>query len=239
VIFVYNNFIFLYIYKYITMDYTPVPKKTFIQTVFNFDDESNSMLLNIAQYTILSIIPVIILNKLMQTYVPDADEDKNSLELSMEVILQILFITLGLVFIQRIATFAPTYSEIPYPEMNLFNYIGPLLVVLLSMQSKLGNKVHILYERVINLINGTNGKSSDNDDEEESNNNNVNAIKSRRNKVRTVDNPTYSPVISNPPPQTSENAINMALDNHTAPTEEPSGLYKPYSGFKKISKISW
>ena len=226
------------------MDYTPAPKKTFIQTVFNFDEESNSMLLNIAQYTRLLIIPVIILNKLMQTYVPDADEDKNSLELSMEVLLQILFITLGLVFIHRIATFAPTYSEIPYPDMNLFNYIAPLLVVLLSMQSKLGNKVHILYERVINLINGTDGKS--NDDEES--NGGENTRKLRRTKVRdhTVENPTYSPIVANPPPQTSapiqsrtsDNAINMALNNNSN-TEETGGLYKPYSGFKTGSKISW
>jgi len=72
-------------------------------------------------------------------------------------------------------------------------------------------------------------------------------MKSRRNKVRTVDNPTYSPIVSNPPPQTSMpiqrtsvNAINMALDNHTGPSDESGGLYKPYSGFKTGgSKISW
>jgi hypothetical protein len=38
-------------------------QKSFLKHVFNFDDDSKSELLNIIQYAILAIIPVIVLNK--------------------------------------------------------------------------------------------------------------------------------------------------------------------------------
>ena len=42
-------------------------------------------LLNIIQYAVLAIIPIIILLKLIKNYIPEADDDKGSLVILVEV----------------------------------------------------------------------------------------------------------------------------------------------------------
>ena len=43
----------------------------FFKHVFNFEEESQAEMLNIIQYGILAIIPVVILNKMVQTLIPE------------------------------------------------------------------------------------------------------------------------------------------------------------------------
>ena len=66
--------------------------KNFFKHVFNFNDDSKSDILNIIQYALIAILPIIILNKSISKYIPEVDEKKASLEISVEVILQILII---------------------------------------------------------------------------------------------------------------------------------------------------
>ena len=94
-------------------------KKSFLKHVFNFDNDSKSDILNIVQYALLAIIPVVILNKSMQKYVPEADEKKGSVEILAEVFIQIIVMFMGLLLIHRIITFVPTYSGAEYPEFNI------------------------------------------------------------------------------------------------------------------------
>ena len=44
----------------------------FVNHVFNFNDESKDEMMNIVQYAVLAIIPVVVLNKLTQKFVPEA-----------------------------------------------------------------------------------------------------------------------------------------------------------------------
>ena len=61
-------------------------KGSFFKHVFNMTPEGNAELLNIIQYSIVGLIPVLILNKLVHNYIPDVDEDKSSLELLVEIL---------------------------------------------------------------------------------------------------------------------------------------------------------
>jgi hypothetical protein len=61
-------------------------KPGFIKHVFNFNEESKSDMLNIIQYAVLALVPIVILNKLMQRFVPEADEEKSSIEITAEVL---------------------------------------------------------------------------------------------------------------------------------------------------------
>ena len=82
--------------------------KSFFKHVFNFDDDTKGEILNILQYSLIAIIPVIILNKTMQKYVPEADDKKNSLEITAEVVIQIIVMFIGLLsllFIKQTWTF--------------------------------------------------------------------------------------------------------------------------------------
>ena len=129
--------------------------KGFLKHVFNFDDDSKYDLLNIIQYAMIALIPVIILNKSMSTYVPEADEKKSSVELSAEIIIQIIVMFIGLLIIHRVITFVPTYSGVKYPDFNIVFIILAVLMITLSLQTKLGEKVSILFDRLMDLWNGT------------------------------------------------------------------------------------
>ena len=129
--------------------------KGFLKHVFNFDDDSKYDILNIIQYALIALIPVIILNKSMSNYVPEADEKKSSMELSAEIIIQIIVMFIGLLIIHRVITFVPTYSGVKYPDFNIVFIILAVLMITLSLQTKLGEKVSILFDRIMDLWNGT------------------------------------------------------------------------------------
>lgn len=121
----------------------------FIKHVFQFDDMTKSELLNVAQYAILAIVPIVILNKSIQNFIPEVDEDKGSVEILAEIVLQIFILFFGMFFIHRVLTYIPTYSGVPVGQLNMFQFILAFLVIVLSLQTKLGEKVSVLYERVM------------------------------------------------------------------------------------------
>lgn len=128
--------------------------KSFFNHVFNFDTDSKNDMLNIAQYSILSIIPIILLNKSIQKYVPPVDDEKGTLEITAEIIIQIIVMFLGMMFIHRIITYIPTHSEINYSTFNVTNIVLPFLIIVLSLQTKLGEKVNIIIERFNDILDG-------------------------------------------------------------------------------------
>jgi hypothetical protein len=137
------------------MDIAQEKKETsFINHVFSNSDEEKAEMLNVVQYGLLAIIPVIVLNKLIHRFIPEADPDKSSLELLVEMAVQIVLIFVGLILIHRIITFIPTYSGFKYENLTLTNIILAFLVIVLSIQSKLGLKGNILFDRVMILWNG-------------------------------------------------------------------------------------
>ena len=136
------------------MDSSDDSNKNFFKHVFNFDEESKSEILNIIQYALIAIIPVVILNKTIGKYVPEADDKKSSLEVSAEIILQIIVTFMGLLIINRIITFIPTYSGAKYPDFHIVYIILAILMITMSLQTKLGEKVSILTDRIMELWDG-------------------------------------------------------------------------------------
>jgi hypothetical protein len=129
-------------------------KTGFFKHVFNFNEDSKSDMMNIVQYSILALIPVVILNKLMQKYVPEADDEKSNIEILAEIIAQVVALFLGILIIHRVITYIPTYSGENYVDFNVTNIVLAILVIILSLQTKLGDKVSILVDRVTELWQG-------------------------------------------------------------------------------------
>jgi hypothetical protein len=142
------------------MDSSDDSNKNFFKHVFNFDDESKSDMLNIIQYALIAIIPVVILNKSLSKYIPEANDKKGSLEISAEIVIQIIVMFLGILIIHRIITFIPNYSGKKYGDFNVIQIILAVLVIILSLQTKLGEKVSILVERIVELWEGTSNKKN-------------------------------------------------------------------------------
>jgi hypothetical protein len=133
-------------------------KNNFFKHVFKMDDITKTQLLNNSQYAILSIIPIILLNKLMSLYVPEPVESKGTVEIIAEIVIQILVIVLGLFYTDRIITFIPTYSGEEYPKTHVIYMFLGILMILFSINSKLGEKVNIITDRIIELWEGRSKK---------------------------------------------------------------------------------
>jgi hypothetical protein len=135
-------------------------KPGFFKHVFNFNDESKSEMMNIVQYAVLALIPVIIMNKAMQKFVPEADEEKGSPELLAEIVGQVIIMFLGILIIHRIITFIPTHSGEKYADFSVTSIILAMLVIVLSLQTKLGEKVSIIVDRIMEVWEGPKDKKN-------------------------------------------------------------------------------
>lgn len=131
-----------------------ITKKTFLSHVFSMTEESNAEVLNVIQYSTLGVLPIIVLNKSIQRFIPEADPDSSSVELLAEIFIQLVIMFVGIIIIHRVITYIPTYSGFKYENLNLTNVILAFLVIVLSIQTKLGLKVNILLDRAMELWNG-------------------------------------------------------------------------------------
>ena len=130
-------------------------KKSFLSHVFSTTEESKAEILNVVQYSFMGVIPIVILNKMIQRFIPEADTDKSTLELLAEIFIQLIIMFCGIIVIHRTITYIPSYSGFKYENLTLTNVILAFLVLVLSIQTKLGIKVNILVDRISELWNGT------------------------------------------------------------------------------------
>ena len=138
-------------------------KDNFFTFVFDFDKENQNKLLNLFQYTFIVLPLVFVTLKSINYFTPSENEEKASLEICAEVLITISVILLSIWFIDKIVRYIPTYSKLAYGAFNEINFIIPFLIVLLTMQTKLGLKVNILFERIVDLWEGKGDAKADPD----------------------------------------------------------------------------
>jgi len=126
----------------------------FFRYVFDFNNDNKNDMLNMVQYTLLTIVPILLVLKTTRTYVPEVDEHKGTVELLAESAFQIVFIILSFWFIHRVIAYIPTYSGVPYRDFNETCFVLPFIFILLTLQTKLGDKLRILSDRAVKLWNG-------------------------------------------------------------------------------------
>ena len=118
----------------------------FIQHVTRFDRETKSELSNLMQYLVIAIIPIYLLNKTLNKFLPEYDETKGNIELLGEVIINSICLLLGIYVIHRIVCYLPTFSGENLAEINFMNIV--LMIVFLGMNSENGKKINLVYERL-------------------------------------------------------------------------------------------
>jgi hypothetical protein len=124
----------------------------FFSYVFNFDMENKHRIMNMLQYTLLTIIPVLLILRGIKHIIPEEDESKGSFEILAESLGQVIVIMLAIWLTNKIITYIPTYSGEEYPKFNEISFIIPFIILLATMQTKLGAKFNILIDRVMNLF---------------------------------------------------------------------------------------
>jgi len=129
--------------------------QTFLNHVFSFTEEGKAEIYNAVQYGVTAIVPIVVLNKTIQRFIPEPDLDKGSLEILVEIILQLVIIFVGIILIHRIITYIPTFSKYKYESLTITNVILAFMIIVLSLQTKIGIKTNILYERIVDMWEGT------------------------------------------------------------------------------------
>jgi hypothetical protein len=137
-----------------TVKSVPSESLGFLKYVFNFDDENKCEMLNMGQYAVIAIIPVLLLLKAVKHIIPEEDDSKGSLEIMAESIGQLLLIICAIWFTNKMIRFVPTYSGCDYGKFNATNFLLPFLIILATMQTKLGAKLNILLDRVVDKWEG-------------------------------------------------------------------------------------
>lgn len=192
-----------------------INKKSFLSHVFSTTEESKAEILNVIQYAIFGVIPVVILNKTIQKFIPDADTENSSLELLAEILIQLIIMFCGIILIHRMITYLPTYSGFKYENLTLTNIILGFLIIILSIQTKIGIKVNILFDRAMELWNGT---SKDNEIIiKKKYNNNVNQMRHTPSQSDYLDNSKIQQGIFPPAPvaTTQQNTLMEGYNNNT------------------------
>ena len=135
-------------------DNTKNVKNSFINHVFNFDNDTKCELLNTGQYALLAIIPMGFYNYIVDSVIPEVDESKSNLEILAEVIGQVLLLLAGFFLLHRLITYVPTYSGRAFGEMNVFSIILLLLALSYDSHTKIGEKTKILMNRMKDIWDG-------------------------------------------------------------------------------------
>ena len=126
----------------------------FLSHMFLFDSRTKCDLLNLAQYSILGVAPVILMLKMIKNYFPNANESKGTPELAIECTLEVLFILFCIYYIHRFICYIPTYSGVKYDSVNFTQSVLMFLVILFTIQTKLGTKLNILVRRATHMVEG-------------------------------------------------------------------------------------
>jgi hypothetical protein len=179
--------------------------KSFFSYMFSLNPNEKNDLLNMLQYSILTIIPIIVILKLMKNYIPSENDKKASIEILIELVLQLFIIFASFWFINKLIAFIPTYSSTPYPHFNIMQLIIPITFILFSMNSSISEKANILLNRTLVAV----GLVKENCDEDE---------QVRKPNVAVVP-PSLIPMVSN---QEATRGVPM-YDQRQDPTFGPSG----------------
>lgn len=184
--------------------------KSFFSYMFSLNSNEKNDLINMLQYSVLAIIPIIIVLKLMKKYIPSEDDKKASIEILIELVLQLIIIFASFWFIHKLIAFIPTYSKAAYPHFSIIQLIIPITFILFSMNSSISEKGTILLNRILVAV----GVVKENYDEEE---------QVRTKNVASVP-PSLIPMLPNPETSTRGGMGVPTYDQRQDPTFAPNGF---------------
>ena len=125
----------------------PITNQGFFTYVFKLSKFKQEDLLNIIQYTVLSIIPVILFIYFTKKYFPTVNEDDSSIYILTITIIEIIFMMTGIFFIDRIINYIPTYSGKYYETINLTTIILIFILFMLLTHGGFRLRTALLLQR--------------------------------------------------------------------------------------------
>ena len=125
---------------------------SFFDYISTTTPNEKAQLLNLLQYGGLTILPIMIVLKLMKIYVPSEDPFKSSTELLVEVLVQLAVIVVAFFIVHKLVLYVPTYSNMEYDKFSLLSGILPLFFLMFTLDTKISEKLTILFDRLLFAI---------------------------------------------------------------------------------------
>jgi hypothetical protein len=129
----------------------------FFQYITTFDTKVKNDLLNMMQYTLMIILPIVLMDKGITDLFSSEIDDKNNVELAFEVIGEVTLLIIGMYYSHRLVCYVPTYSGEPYTNMNFTSVLFMFVVIVFTFQTTLRSKVDILLDRLYEYVFGISG----------------------------------------------------------------------------------
>ena len=118
--------------------------------MFSFDNDTKNELMNIGQYAILSIVPLVALVKLIDGLVANFDPTKGNIELVGEILVHLTLLIIAVFLVDRLVKYIPTYSGKSHKAINFLN----IIIMFYLTTDKIGEKITELSSRVNDMWNG-------------------------------------------------------------------------------------
>ena len=116
--------------------------KTTVKFTEHIFDGSGNKIMNSIQYTAMSIIPLLLVNNVLETQLPAFSPNTPPVSMIIETAIHLIILLIVLYFVDRTVRYFPSSSGDKYGEVS-FETIGLLLVLMVvnSHNSHLGKKV--------------------------------------------------------------------------------------------------
>ena len=125
----------------------PITNQGFFTYVFKLSRFKQEDLMNIVQYTLLSIIPVVLFIYFTKKYFPSLEENDSFLYMFTITVIELIFMIIGIFFIDRIINYIPTYSGKYYETINLTTIVSIFVLFMLITETGFKKRTLVLLER--------------------------------------------------------------------------------------------
>jgi len=125
----------------------PITNQGFFTYVFKLSKFKQEDLMNIVQYTLLSIVPVVLFIYFTKKYFPSLEESDSSLYIFTVTVIELIFMIIGIFFIDRIINYIPTYSGKYYETINLTTIVVIFVLFMLITETGFKKRTLVMLER--------------------------------------------------------------------------------------------
>ena len=125
----------------------PITNQGFFTYVFRLSKFKQEDLMNIVQYTLLSIVPVVLFIYFTKKYFPSLEETDSSLYIFTVTVIELIFMITGIFFIDRIINYIPTFSGKYYETINLTTIVVIFVLFMLITETGFKKRTLVMLER--------------------------------------------------------------------------------------------
>lgn len=128
-------------------DIKPITNQGFFTYVFKLSRFKQEDLMNIVQYTSLSIVPVLLFVYFTKKYFPLVKNTDSSLYIVLVTFFELVFMMMGIFFIDRIVNYIPTFSGKYYEPINLTTIVIIFVLFMLIINAGFRERTAVILER--------------------------------------------------------------------------------------------